>query len=373
MRRVAFVALLAWMLVLPSAAGAGEKDPKKVPDAPPAREVIATGLDNPRGLEFGRHGVLYVAEAGRGGDGPCFAGPEGDACYGDSGAITAIDDGEQYRILEGLPSTAAPDGRSATGPHDVGLAGRHLYATIGLGNDPAILEEDGVLAGSDLGRVIRVNLRKGSTRTVADIAEFEAEENPDGGLPDTNPYGLLVSGRRIYVADAGGNSVLRVGRHGISTVAVLPDRLVDAPAFLELPEGEQIPMQAVPTEVVRGRHGALYVSQLTGFPYPVGEATVWRIGKKGQLEPYAEGFTNVVDIAFDRRGNLYVLELASNGLLSEDLTGALIRVARDGTRTTVGDLFAPGGVTLGRDGAAYVTTCSVCAGGGEVVRLDFPG
>jgi hypothetical protein len=40
-------------------------------------EVIATGLDNPRGLDFGPDGALYVAEAGRGGDGPCIAGPEG--------------------------------------------------------------------------------------------------------------------------------------------------------------------------------------------------------------------------------------------------------------------------------------------------------
>jgi glucose/arabinose dehydrogenase len=33
--------------------------------------VVMSGLDNPRGLAFGPDGALYVAEAGRGGPGPC--------------------------------------------------------------------------------------------------------------------------------------------------------------------------------------------------------------------------------------------------------------------------------------------------------------
>jgi hypothetical protein len=38
---------------------------------PPAVTVVMSGLDNPRGLALGRNGTLYVAEAGRGGTGPC--------------------------------------------------------------------------------------------------------------------------------------------------------------------------------------------------------------------------------------------------------------------------------------------------------------
>jgi hypothetical protein len=41
-----------------------------------APTVVATGLDNPRGLAFGTDGTLYVAEAGRGGSGPCFTNSE---------------------------------------------------------------------------------------------------------------------------------------------------------------------------------------------------------------------------------------------------------------------------------------------------------
>jgi len=38
--------------------------------------------------------------------------------------------------------------------------------------------------------------------------------------------------------------------------------------------------------------------------------------------------------------------------------------------TVVGDLFAPYGVAFG-NGAAYVTTCAVCTGGGEVIRIPL--
>lgn len=44
--------------------------------ASPAFTVIASGLDNPRGLAFGPEGGLYVAESGRGGPGPCLPAPE---------------------------------------------------------------------------------------------------------------------------------------------------------------------------------------------------------------------------------------------------------------------------------------------------------
>ena len=38
--------------------------------------------------------------------------------------------------------------------------------------------------------------------------------------------------------------------------------------------------------------------------------------------------------------------------------------------TVVGGLFAPYGVAFGR-GAAYVTTCTVCFGGGQVIKIEL--
>ena len=51
--------------------------------------------------------------------------------------------------------------------------------------------------------------------------------------------------------------------------------------------------------------------------------------------------------------------------------GSLVKVGRDGSHTTVADeLPAPYGVAMHR-GKAYVTTCSVCAGEGQVVSIPL--
>src|SRR5712692_1246194 len=88
--------------------------------APAPCQVVMTELDNPRDLAFGPEGALYVAEAGRGGDGPCFPANFQIYCYGPSGAITRFRRGEQVRVVTGLPSMAAPGtGFRAEGPNGV--------------------------------------------------------------------------------------------------------------------------------------------------------------------------------------------------------------------------------------------------------------
>ena len=89
-------------------------------------------------------------------------------------------------------------------------------------------------------------------------------------------------------------------------------------------------------------------------------------------EIYADGLTNVTDLAFDRHGNLYVVEIAANGLLSGDPTGALIKIRPDGSRETVlsEGLVNPYGVAISRHGDIYVTNHATSASLGEVLRLE---
>ena len=87
--------------------------------------TIASNLVNPRGLNFGPDGALYVAEAGSGGSGPCIVGSDGlTKCYGATGGVRKIVPGSPPgtpfdRILDHLPSIAPTGGNLATGPHDV--------------------------------------------------------------------------------------------------------------------------------------------------------------------------------------------------------------------------------------------------------------
>lgn len=328
-------------------------------------QVVFSGLDNPRGLAFGPEGALYIAEAGSGGNGPCAPGPEGTRCYGATGAITRYvpRTGSIEEVVTGLPSLAT-DGAFATGPHHVSLQGRgNLFFTIGFGGDPRNREAQLGAVGRRFARLGRAT-PNGAWRLLQDLGAFEAANNPTGDEVDSNPYGVLaLPGKRI-VTDAGANDLLEIRANGsIRTLATFPN--------------SPNPWDAVPTSVVRGPDGAYYVSQLTGFPFPVGGANVFRVPAGGGTpQIYASGFTHIIDLAFGRDGSLYVLEIAENGLLAAfttgDWEGALIRVAPNGTRTELvdGALFAPGGLAIDRSGAIYVTNKSIFSDVGELIKIQ---
>lgn len=366
--RVCVLALLA-ALVPAATASAHHRPPQQA-------EVVASGLDNPRGLGFGPSGGLYVAEAGRGGSGPCSPGPEGGTvCFGTSGAVTSINPrtGHRRRIATGLPSLADPDGASAIGPSDVSFGHARLgLLTVGLGADPA-LRDKLPPAGAGMATLYRLS-PFGGVRPVADLGDFEAASNPaqrqPGDLVDTNPDSVLArhSGGAV-VADAGGNDVLSVSRRGrVRTLGVIP--FSTAGPGQPVPPGS--PVQSVPTSVARAPHGGYYVGQLTGFPFPVGGASVWLVRRGQAPRVVASGLTQITDLAVGEDGSLYVVEIATGSMAGPPTPGALIRVRPDGRREELaaGQLSAPFGVALARH-AAYVTEHATSAGGGEVVRIPL--
>jgi hypothetical protein len=388
MRRTTTLGALAAGLALVAAAPASAHHPKGV-DV----DKIAGGLDNPRHVAVARNGDVWVAESGRGAptSNSCFDSAEGPACTGASGAITRINRWGKQRVVTGLASFAGATGDAAIGPHGVFADGNDIYFTNGgptgptRGTPPEVVLRDPTLVDEE--RVSRFygTLRKverhGGHHKVADLWRFELENNPDAAvgnpLVDSNPVDVYADHGRFFVADAGGNSVLRVGRWGgISPVAIFRNRNVDDP-FNPDPAGDPIPMQAVPTGVVKGPDGALYVSQLTGFPFPVGGANVYRIDPRGGPPTvYASGFTNIIDLDFGRDGTLYVLEMDHDSLLGGSADGALSTVSWPGKVTKpvplpAGTLTHPGGVAVGRHGDLFVTNRSDEAADGEVLRIDL--
>ncbi len=336
----------------------------------PKVEVVASGLDNPRGIDVSPFGAVYVTEAGRGGDGPCRESPEGgEECVGASGAVTRVWHGSQRRVVEGLPSLANATGEGATGPQDIEVGpfgGARIV--VGLGGPAEQRAALGPL-GPLFGQLHRIS-PSGRVRPIADLAAYESSADPDEDGADSNPNSLVGGLLRTVVADAGGNDLVKVGLGGrISTLAVFADRLVPPPGP---PAPPSIPMDSVPTSVVKGPDRAYYVGELTGFPFPVGGANVYRVPRQGgEPEVVAGGFTNITDIAFGPDGRLYVLEFATNSILSGDPAGALKRVNRDGSVETLltEGLIAPTGLAVDRKGWAYISNKGALAGAGEVLRV----
>jgi hypothetical protein len=356
-----------WMVALAAAGVLGGAAPALAQSAP---VVMAQGLDNPRGMAIGPDNAIYVVEAGRGGTSNlCLPVPNasGQRCYGPSGAVTRITaPGVQLRVLGGLPSVAVPSGADATGPHDIDFGFGHAFITVGSGGDPALLAPF-KQAGVSLGSLLMVSYT-GAITPIADIAAYEASANPDGGHPDSNAYSLDIQTDRGVLTDAGGNSLLQILPDlSVSALAVFPARTVAGPG------GAPIDMETVPTAVVEGPDRSLYVGELTGFPFPVDGARVYRVPASGGApQVVATGFTNIIDLAIGPDGAAYVLEHDINGLATAGSIGRLTRIGPFGERSEIaaGLLTAPGNVLIGPDNSIYVSVNSTSAGNGQVWRLS---
>ncbi len=341
--RILGAAIPALLLASLAAGGAGAAD----------TAVVASGLNNPRGIDIGANGRILVAEAG-------------------SGEISRIANGTATAIVSGLPVAELGEGE-VSGPVNVAITGNgNVFALVGEGaGDPRF------------GTLRRVS---GHRYQVADIGAYQATDpdpqDKDGNPIESNPYGLVAVGSgRFVVTDAANNDVLLLGPRGVKrTLATIPLHVVSTshlPPEMGLPP--EVPAEAVPTTVAIGPDGAYYVGELTGFPFTPGASRIWRIERWANgavcdddtsdgCSLFADGFTSVTGIDFGRDGSLYVVEMAKAGLMAlftgGDPTGALIRV-HDGQRHELaeGELTAPADVAVARNGTVYVTNMSVMPNG----------
>lgn len=109
-------------------------------------------------------------------------------------------------------------------------------------------------------------------------------------------------------------------------LAGCPDAPADFAFVCELPR--RIPAQPVTTSVAVGPDGSYYLSELKGFPVPLGRSQIWRIepgtrharcGSSPACKVVADGFTSIVDINFGPDGTLHVVEIDEASWLAVEL------------------------------------------------------
>ena len=345
----------------------------------PTITTVMTGLNSPRGLGFAPNGDLVVVEAGNGAA-PCVPGTNtmdlpprnSPICTGSSGSISVVsnDSSGQQRVQTGWPSwrSDAPGQQfvEVTGPQDIGFpTNGRAFVTVGWGGTPASRSNPAAL-GKAFGRLVQTG-PNGKRRTAADIAGYEQAHNPAGGPIDSNPYGVLSEPGGTYVTDAGANALYLVRGWNVSLVATFPAQ----PRTCTTPFPAPPVQESVPTTVVRGPDKALYVGELTGFPFCAGLARIWRVVPGEQPKVFLSGFKMIIDMAYAKDGTLYVLQYASSPFALGG-PGQIVRVAVDGTRSildTGAALQQPAGLAIGKDGALYVSNKTVTPGGGEVLRI----
>lgn len=347
MRRVAPVltaALAAAVTIMPGAAAADTGRGAGGSGSPPTlSEPIATGLIAPLQIAVD-DGKVYVAQG--------------------SGVVTVVD-------KRGSRDIPAP-GIDGIDVHD----GKVVYSTRAEGE----ATDDGFFA------TLQRLSRNGASTQVADLWAYEQKANPDQvntygfesipadcaaqlppppdfppatytGVPDSNPFGVLIDDDKTYVADAGANAILEVSRSGrIRTVAVLPPQpatiTAEAAAEAGFPEctvGLTYRFEPVPTDVEKGRDGKLLVTTLPGGPESPAlgaRGSVWSLNpRNGSLRQVATGFLGATNLAVGPKGDIYV---------SEIFGGKVSKVGPGGTPQTVVELPLPSGLESS-DGKLYVS------------------
>lgn len=345
--------------------------------------VVASHLNNPRGLSPAPGGGLYLAEAGSGGSTCLPGGEQGTTCLGLTGSFDLVTGHGVKRLVTGLISGSGEGGVGAEGPVSVSSDGfGQFYGLFGLNSHevppPGAIPWSLRSAALDqLGHLVKVR-GFGPMKDVSDVGDQDYAWTTTRtylapkDFPDANPNNVLASWGHRYVVDAGANLLVDVKRDGTAKVL----------AFIGVPKGSV--SDSVPTCVARGPDGALYIGELLGGQYAPGHANIIRVVPGHAPRVWATGLTTVQGCGFGRDGAFYATEFQTSGLNEgpkANPAGDVVRIDRWGHRTHlgVGKLFYPSGFAAGRDGSIYVSNCSIapatgmgpklCSSGGQVVRI----
>jgi hypothetical protein len=319
------------------------------------RQVLVTNLLNPRGLTVDAIGRVLVSEGGTGGTTCTVAGappspPTAMRCWGFTGAVGRYDPttNSYSHLWTGLDSIARGTGALSpvAGLQDLTFSsdGR-LLGVFGFRGNPATRP-----AGSSLfASLVRFDYSNPGSAVVpmADLGAFETA-NPSHTPPFSNPFALTWFGGTTFITDAGANRLLKVPDATPSQVELLEN----FPAV----SSTTPPAEAVPTGLTVSPGGTLYNTQLPGFPFQPGSASIFSSnGSAGSATAITGGFTNAMDLSLGADGWLYLVQWAED-FANPVGSGSLWRYnpLTSERQQLASGIDQPTGVLAMSDGSVYV-------------------
>jgi hypothetical protein len=311
-------------------------------------ELVLGDLSAPRGLAFGADGNLLVAVAGTGGETEfTMMGPEGESAahIGLTGRIVSIaPDGTATDLISGFPSYALA--METLGLYRIIPNGDSLWLLFS-GSGPANM------GAFWTDSIVEYDAETLAVKTIINLNDFEATEDPDGNGYDTNVSDIAWGADgTLYIVDAGGNDLLSwTEEGGLQLIQAWPDN-------------------PVPTSIEVAENGDLYIGFL-GAGLAPGAGKIEHLSG-GELVETFSGLNAVSDILLDG-DTLYAVQLT---VFTEQGPGpgSVVMITADGAIPVAEGLVAPFGIAQSADGALYVTFGTIAfAPGmtGGVVRLDL--
>jgi hypothetical protein len=375
---VSSLVLSAVFLLLPGAIQSQAQLPVDVSSG----KVLATGLNDPRGLEFGPDGALYIAEAGTGGTtstvGTCVQGlpPLGPYKGGPSARISKLGPtGKLTTLATGLPSFIALQG-DIIGVADVAFLDGQLYALIAGG---------GCSHGNtdQPNGIVKVDRNTGKWTYITNLSTFYMEHPaayPDAGdfEPDGVPYSLIANDGQLIAVEPNHGTITSTCLDGstseiidvsFSDGHIVPTGIASKNNNLYIGNLGQFPITSSWEKVITLSQDLGFTDTTPGFTTEPSDVKKFRIANS------RAGFTTIVSLKFGPDDLLYALELSDTpGGFPNPGDGKVLRLNADGTiETVVTGLQLPGGMTFGPDKALYISNAGdLGPGKGQIVRIALP-